>query len=136
VNLRAVNNSQSREEVQVAVNSALNNIAASGAFMASSYTGTVAVDANQNGSTSDSVDYNVTVTSTCIAKTQIANKDLDMTDVHQAVCQDSGYFSHCYWVRWDLKGTATDPATGASVETHLGVRTGMTLDETIASACP
>jgi hypothetical protein len=112
-NLKAVGNMQARDESVAAAGQAIEKFI-SAPFYNSVGTQTFAVDINGDGTN----DYSVVLAQpVCVGWKQAAvaaPSDVEMPTTMQ--------FAAEYQTDWDIKGTVTDGATGASVEVHEGVR--------------
>jgi hypothetical protein len=111
-NLKAVGNMQSRDESIAAANQAV-ELVVSSSFTDAPVAQEVNVDINKDGTT----DYTVAIdTPTCIKVAEVPNPDKCDENL-KALCAENDWHTD-----WDLKATVGDPASGASVVVHQGVR--------------
>jgi len=125
-NLKAVGNMQAREESAAAAGQAIESFI-SQQFYTAIGTRTFTVDINGDGTN----DYSVVLAQpVCVGWKQAAvaaPSDVEMPLTMQ--------FAAEFQTDWDIQGTVTDGATGASVEVHEGVRKRLSQTQKDAS-CP
>jgi Tfp pilus assembly protein PilX len=127
--LRAVNNSQTRNEAMAAAMSTLDQILSSDfssnlAGTANTYT--VAINANKS--------YDVVVPEPCIQKVvPIKNTDLDLSKAEDKKCYETltNPYSACAQTIWEVKASVNDGWFGANVSVTQG--TGVRMDNSTAT---
>jgi hypothetical protein len=116
-NIKSVGNMQIRNEAVAAANRAIEQIVSS-PFTDAPVAESIDVDLNNDGKTDYAVDFAKPV---CVSATEISSAGAPPSSVLLG-----GAFSvigsKFYQTVWDLNGVVTDPASGASVQVHQGVR--------------
>lgn len=124
-NLKAVGNMQARDEAIAAANQAI-ELVVSSSFTDAPVAQEVNVDINKDGVN----DYTVAIAPPkCIKATEVPNPDKCDEDLKELCAENDWHTS------WDLQATVGDPASGASVVIHQGVRVKLTNAQKTA-VCP
>lgn len=111
-NIRAVGNMQFRDEAVAAANVGIEDRLSANFDIVPAPT-TTEVDINDDGA----VDFDVTVTPTCLSAT------IDSTAPPSSLSLPPSMTLSPTWnTVWDIEALAEDPATGAEVRVHSGVR--------------
>lgn len=121
--VQMVGNAQFREEATAAAQKAIEKVISTGDFRNT-------IPPPQTININGVANYTVTFSP---APSCVSFKPVDPTDPTTPPECASSIGAVCFWTVWDIRAVVEDPATGASVAVHQGIRTVAGLNAGVAS---
>lgn len=128
-NVKAISNTQFRDQALAAVNAAIEQVISS-SFTSAPIAQEILVDLNKDSA----VDYKVTVAKpTCVQATEVSSSSAPPSSLSLGAAFSSTTAGY-YITTWDLDASVSDVNTGADVRIHQGVRVKLTQSQ-FAAVC-